>query len=116
MKRNENDEAKKFHTAFPSLSNLNINKKTLVSSTEAYLIARRDHKFETMVQKGLFAMNVTISPETVKSVQTDDKVRKFSVNETGGVGGDYSWAKEKTTQVTTHSECCFCGCKTGRLG
>jgi hypothetical protein len=82
-------------------------------SIEAYLVARRDRKYETPAQgKGVA---VRTSPEVKISESDVNGVRRFS--ETEGPAGDMSWlAKGKGIQKMDHSECCMCGCKAGRLG
>jgi hypothetical protein len=118
LKRNRSDEAQRFLVAFPALSTFKIGKSVLLSSIEAYLVARRDQKYETPTEGGrrLAGKVIRTSPEAkISEADVGNGVRRFS--ETEGGTGDVSWMnKGRDQRSLPHEECCMCGCKAGRLG
>jgi hypothetical protein len=120
LKRNQSNEAQRFIDAFPALSKLNLTKTHLLVSIEAYLVARRDKKYEAPTTgKGIGSGGAMRTSPEVKISESDvNGVRRFS--ETEDPAGDMSWlgrGKEQGNQkMIAHPECCFCGCKAGRLG
>jgi hypothetical protein len=114
VKRNQGNEAQKLLDAFPALVTFKIGKAVLLSSIEAYLVARRDQKYESPAEGArLVGKVIRTSPEA--KLELGNGVRRFS--ETEGTAGDVSWMnKGKGQHPTSHDECCMCGCKGSRLG
>mmetsp|Transcript_12964 Transcript_12964/g.19527 ORF Transcript_12964/g.19527 Transcript_12964/m.19527 type:complete len:579 (-) Transcript_12964:200-1936(-) len=126
LKRGKKDEVKEYHDAMPALAEFSPSRATLAKSTERYLIARKQGRFEQENSPfPLSAPKRRRSSEGSRKYSTvTDEVQEFDDESAVSVGktlsslSDTPWFKRQVTfttgpngEVVEHSLCCMCGCR-----